>query len=250
MTPNLCFSEDISCSACCGLHNINLNQNNKIKLLEHHTKLFLKLDLLNRPMVMSFRNDLEEFYRKNMIRSDVYICPFLGFYKSESRITGCLLHPQGSPHPQISLLESPRQFSFYGEVICSTYDCISKQQIHQINTLILPIKKFIVEGNLTGKSLTFSKLAANHNLMEVCNQIIKITNPDPSKFWSYVLKELESTEIPVTSFEMPLTLDFFNPDELWHVLGMLFTDKGYLFDAFEITESGKNKGLQIRNQCK
>ena len=240
---NLCFSENVSCSACCGINNINLNQREKKKWLISNTNNFIKVNLHNRGEVLSFRETGERFLKNKMIRPDVYTCPFLGFVNQDKLLTGCLLHNGGSPHPQIHLISSPQQFSFYGENICQTYNCLNKQDIlakFKVDNLLIANKAIM------GNSLVYSKAACNHNLLAVFQKLVKHDESIVEKLESIVIKKLEETEIPVTSFEMLLTLEFFNEKELWHVLGTLFTKDGYIFNAYHITPAGILIGERIR----
>ncbi|MCS6985003.1 MAG: hypothetical protein NZM25_07775 [Leptospiraceae bacterium] len=125
-TTNVCFDETHSCSACCGIYNLAFSAQELHQYLENNTKNFLSLDISKPENIVSFREKGESFLQKYVIRKDIYVCPFVGFVAEEK--TGCLLHPTGSPHPQISLYTNPQNFSFYGESICQGYNCLSKER--------------------------------------------------------------------------------------------------------------------------
>lgn len=179
-----------------------------------------------------------------MIRHDVYICPFLGFTDQKTQKTGCLLHHDGSPHEQVKMMTSPQHFSFYGENICKTYNCISKQRFNSTPESFHGILEELLTKNIT--SLTYSKFICNHNLVAVVQKLTGIFPALSKSLLIQILHTLEETEIPVTSFEMPLTLEFFTDEQLWDVLGMLFLYDGYCFESFKITETGIKAGKKIK----
>ncbi|MDH4199385.1 MAG: hypothetical protein OEV66_03305 [Spirochaetia bacterium] len=238
--PNPCYCDTASCSACCGLHNIRYTHAEKKIWLESNTREFSKIDLKNRSMVLKFRETGEKALREKMIRPDVYICPFLGITDPKNLKTGCLLHESGSPHSQIKMVSHPQSFSFYGESICKSYNCLAKQDFSQPRINVIRFTR--------GDSLTYAKITANHNLQKVLYRL-RILYPEFfENIFAVIVETLALNEIPVTSFEMPLTLDFFSDEELWYVLGMLFTEKGYYFDAFQIMEEGALLGKQTRKK--
>jgi hypothetical protein len=257
---NVCYGEGISCSACCGINNIGLTGDEKKKWLHENTNRFLNINVLDSHEVLNFRHSGEEFLKKIMLRTDVYVCPFMGFTGKTGRQTGCLLNIGGSPHSQIRETEAPQHFSFYGESICKSYDCLGKQSIH---TAILQddgafyrrLLAFLgarldaAEYDINPQKfdcLLYNKFISNHNLVAVYQKIV-CQNPKLEKaLLVNIIQKLENTEIPVTSFEMPLTLEFFTDEQLWHVLGTLFRPEGYIFEAFEITPLGIEEGNQIK----
>lgn|GEM_PF-2483333 len=259
---NVCYGEKTSCSACCGLNNLALTGGEKIQWLSKNTREFLELDLLNSKEVLKFRYCGEESLKKLMIRGDVYVCPFLGFTGGITGQTGCLLNPLGSPHPRIGQCQTPQHYSFYGERICQSYDCIAKQtlgtamvkeegdlyrRMFSFLGIQLDDKNYEVSSPAINP-LTCSKFIANHNLIAVYRKIVE-KNPAMEKpLLEIILRSLEITEIPVTSFEMPLTLDFFTDEQLWYVLGMLFQPQGYIFEAFQITREGIDKGNSLKSE--
>lgn len=123
---NYCFNEYTSCSACCGIYNLAFSPKELESWLLENTKIFLSLSLKNPREIYAYRKLREEKIEPYRIDKEVYVCPFVGYV--ESKKTGCLLHPQGSPHPEISLWENPQNFSFYGASICQNYNCVAKER--------------------------------------------------------------------------------------------------------------------------
>lgn len=122
--------EKVSCSACCGLFNLRLGEGELNAWVQKNTDTFLALDISKAENIVAYRKEREAETLPLRSRDDIYVCPFVGFVdgKTGDARTGCLLHPQGSPHPQIGLWEHPQNFSFYGEGICLAYDCLAKER--------------------------------------------------------------------------------------------------------------------------
>lgn len=127
---NPCMGEKISCSACCGLFNLRLTDSERTAWVQKNTDMFLALDISKAENIVAYRKEREAETLPLRSRDDIYVCPFVGFVdgKTGDVRTGCLLHPQGSPHPQIGMWEHPQNFSFYGEGICLAYDCLAKER--------------------------------------------------------------------------------------------------------------------------
>jgi hypothetical protein len=241
---NSCFGENHSCSACCGLHNLALSGDEKKTWLRKNTRDFLALEKPDRKTLLAFRRSGEAFLQNLAIRHDVYNCPFIGLINTAETRTGCLLHKDGSPHPEIRNLDSARCCSFYGESICQTYDCLAKQGGRHSG---FPALVQAVE-NYSSDFLTYGKLACNHNLVQIVEKLCRVYPEIRDNLVQAVIHRLDITEIPATSFEMPLAYEFFTPDDLWSVLGMLFENRGYVFEVFEITPSGITLGRQLRKK--
>jgi hypothetical protein len=271
MSHNLCYGKDASCSACCGINNIDLSQDEKKERLLENTRNFLEINLSDQALVLKFRSSGEDYLKKLMIRPDVYICPFIGFTGEMSNKTGCLLNRDGSPHDQVKVIEAPLHFSFYGENICKTYDCVGKQNILSIISqkesgdaspgelrrgIFDILTRNLQDWRNNGENhralfgnldpLTYGKFISNHNLVSTCQKIIEKHPGVENALIDQIVEKLEKTEIPVTSFEMSLTFEFFTDEQLWHVLGTLFYRQGYIFEAFEITDQGKLLGNEIK----
>jgi hypothetical protein len=123
---NPCMGEAKSCSACCGLFNLKADDQDRRAWVTANTEKFLALDISSAANIVNYRKERESETLPNRVRDDIYVCPFIGFVAGDK--TGCLLHPQGSPHSQISLWQHPQNFSFYGEGICLSYDCLAKER--------------------------------------------------------------------------------------------------------------------------
>ena len=161
---NPCMGATQSCSACCGLFNLKGSDDERRDWIRRNTEEFLSLDISLAANIVNFRKEREAATLPHRVREDIYVCPFVGFVDSQRTVrredalpgsdepdasmrtarhadavpgsgvpdasvrTGCLLHPQGSPHPQIGLWQHPQNFSFYGEGICLAYDCLAKER--------------------------------------------------------------------------------------------------------------------------
>jgi len=124
----VCMGERVSCSACCGLFNFRGSDAERRAWVQENTRQFLALDISSAANIVNYRKEREAVTLPNRVREDIYVCPFVGHVDAEGQKTGCLLHPQGSPHPQIGLWAHPQNFSFYGEGICLSYDCLAKER--------------------------------------------------------------------------------------------------------------------------
>ncbi|MCB1138805.1 MAG: hypothetical protein KDK23_08620 [Leptospiraceae bacterium] len=120
---NACQKKSVSCFACCGLANLDLNAATQRSILQSRTQEFEALDM-DESRFRSFRLDREKkeegIPRKN---SEIYVCPFLG-YLEPSR-PGCMIHPARTGNPM------SQNYSFYGASICLSYDCPSKEKEEQ-----------------------------------------------------------------------------------------------------------------------
>jgi len=236
---NLCHSATNSCSACCGLYNTTLSDQCRSEWLEENTANFLKLDLIDRESVIAFRQIGESWLNRHKINQEIYNCPFLGY--TSKLTTGCLLHPEGSPHPMIknSRLDKTRNYSFYGEQICSGYDCLAKNKI---------IDEPGRYPELSPGGLAYGRWVSNHNLIEALALVTGATAKDPKKTGRIIEKYIEENNLPVTSFEIALDLTKYQREELWGVLGTLLTPSGYNFNPFHITPDGKKLGYKLEQQ--
>lgn len=238
---NLCFQTENSCSVCCGIQNLNLTHHLKKKWLKDNTGKFFKLDKTRREDILKFRREGEEYLERHKIRQDSYVCPFVGM-ASDTK-TGCLLLAQKKAVPETVVgQDSLRNCSFYGESICSQYNCFGKTYLEKssFKELLIQVKNL--------DSLTYGKLVSNHNLIQVCQKIIS-RRPDMAKPLLYeVIEKLSAVEIPVTSFEMPLNLDVYPDDLSWSILGTLFDNAGYIFEGFVITREGIETGHVLKEK--
>ena len=190
-----------------------------------------RIDLLN------IRRTQEEKIREKMIHPGVYVCPFIGLIgqKGEPPKTGCLVHPVGSPHPEIRKMKDPQNVSIYGASICAGYDCHSKETFGALGE----------NSPFCRSSDLYRKVAPNHNLRKLTLEICAREKVELSRLEEAVADHLEGRELPVTSFDMPLSYECYDNNELWSVLGTLVTPKGYLRDQFIMVPEGEQVAAEI-----
>lgn len=191
-----CFQENYSCTACCGIFNLDFSDDERLAWLKNNTEEFLKISLSNKKAIREYRLQKEACLQTVVIKKDVYVCPFLGMVASHK--AGCLLHPQGSPHPQISQLEHPQNFSFYGESICQNYLCDSAENHLVSHTFFDWVEKdlkhpsdFFAATRLLPQA-TFWKLLQQHKNKKASVE---------KKLYQTFQNKLKEKNIPVTSFE-------------------------------------------------
>ncbi|MES0490364.1 MAG: hypothetical protein ABUK01_10255 [Leptospirales bacterium] len=236
----LCQGPDGSCSSCCGLYNLDFSVKEREKWLTTSTNNFLQLDLTDSLSVYKYRLSVEPSLRLKSILNDVYVCPFIGWVNGEKTRSGCLLHPEGSPHPTTDKLDHPQSYSFYGQSICQNYNCSSKSKV-------LPFTwKSLWQKNID--PFLYGRVVSNHNLLNVISEITQNKKYSVQNLLSIVLKYAEKYPVPVTSFEMTLSFGFYTPDQLWDVLGTLFDKQSYGKNAFVLTKEGKKIGSSIRSE--
>lgn len=189
---NPCMGSDHSCSACCGIFNLRKSDTERREWLRENTRLFLSTDIGRAENIVAFRREREAVTLNHRVRDDIYVCPFLGFIDADEKKTGCLLHPAGSPHPQIHLWEHPQNFSFYGEGICLSYDCLAKER-----RFYLP--QFF-EWSKKASSFAYSRLACDYALHAAMAQIFS-TKDNLVPFYNAVALLYERLNAPMTSFE-------------------------------------------------
>jgi hypothetical protein len=106
--------------------------------------------------------------------------------------TGCLLHPQGSPHPQIGLWEHPQNFSFYGEGICLSYDCLAKER--------RVFRPDFFTWAISARLPAYSSLAGDHTLHRALAAIADLP-ADIAPFYSFLARYYQWYGVVITSFE-------------------------------------------------
>jgi hypothetical protein len=189
------MGETKSCSACCGLFNLKANDTERREWIAENTKFFLALDLSSAANIVNYRKEREAVTLPQRVREDIYVCPFIGDVGGKpgaSLRTGCLLHPQGSPHPQIGLWPHPQNFSFYGEGICLSYDCLAKERkVYQAD--------FFLWAE-TASVFDYGRLASDHTLHRTL-AILPIANKDLSVFYSALVSRYAEFGVVTTSFE-------------------------------------------------
>ncbi|HRP69923.1 MAG TPA: hypothetical protein PLY93_10365 [Turneriella sp.] len=184
------MSEHFSCSACCGIYNLKKKDEERYKWLEENTQQFLALDLSNTESIIRFRREREMVTLPQRVREDTYVCPFVGFVHNQKM--GCLLHPVGSPHPQISILPHPQNFSFYGEGICQSYDCLAKERrAHRAD---------FFRWAETAPFFAYSRLASDHTLHRALAGM-DLGECDLAPFYDLLSQLYEEYNVVVTSFE-------------------------------------------------
>lgn len=198
-----CFHKNYSCTACCGIFNLDFTDEERLAWLKRNTEDFLKLSLTDKKAIHEYRLQKEACLQPVVIRKDIYVCPFLGMVTSHK--AGCMLHPQGSPHPQITLLEHPQNFSFYGESICQGYLCASAENhlvLHSFFSWVeMDLKypfDFFAPARLLPQSILWRILQSHRN-----NQKEENTKFDKNEKKIYTLfkKKFEEKNIPISSFE-------------------------------------------------
>ena len=242
-----CQTKHNSCGACCGLHNLKISHSQLQSWFDITTTDFLSLNLKNTDSIIAFRKEKEDLLSHYPTKeSTIYACPFLGWIdKIEHRI-GCLLHPAGSPHPQIKLIDNPQNFSFYGQNICQMYDCHSKEG--NLNQRFLP---YIQKTSGLEDATTYTLFTANYNLLSIMHYIIDKYNMDEEKLFIIIWKYLKKEKMTVTSFEISNQIDsylvFFSPFDL---LGSLLYDDSFQEDVFCISAKGRRRGKVIQRIIK
>jgi hypothetical protein len=190
MAEHACMSERLSCSACCGLFNYKGNDNERREWVADNTRQFLALDISAATNIVRYRREREAKTLPNRVRDDIYVCPFVGFVRNQQ--TGCLLHPQGSPHPQISLWPHPQNFSFYGEGICLSYDCLAKDR--------RAYRADFFAWAETATLFAYGRLASDHTLHRALD-LIANAEMHLESFYNAVADLYETHGVVTTSFE-------------------------------------------------
>ncbi|MBN8219538.1 MAG: hypothetical protein J0L53_01365 [Spirochaetes bacterium] len=179
-----------SCSACCGLFNLKGSDDERRDWIRRNTEEFLSLDISLAANIVNFRKEREAATLPHRVREDIYVCPFVGFVDSQR--TGCLLHPQGSPHPQIGLWAHPQNFSFYGEGICLSYDCLAKERrVYRADFFLWAEKVSVFD---------YARLASDHTLHRALAALPDLPR-DLSRFYSLLADLYRQRGVVTTSFE-------------------------------------------------
>ena len=187
---NPCMGETVSCSACCGIFNLRMTDSERTAWVQKNTDTFLALDISKAENIVAFRKDRESETLPRRIRDDIYVCPFVGFVRNQQ--TGCLLHPQGSPHPQIGMWQHPQNFSFYGEGICLAYDCLAKER--------RAYRADFFRWAETVSALRYGRLASDHTLHRTL-AALNLGETDLAKFYTLLAEFYETYQVVTTSFE-------------------------------------------------
>lgn len=158
--------------------------------IAENTKTFLALDISKAETLVSYRKEREAVTLPQRIRDDIYVCPFVGFTSGNK--TGCLLHPQGSPHPQIGLWEHPQNFSFYGEGICLSYDCLAKDR--------RAYRADFFRWAETVSAFEYGRLASDHTLHRTL-AALPFKDIDLGGFYTELASYYQQYAVVTTSFE-------------------------------------------------
>lgn len=187
---NPCMGEAKSCSACCGLFNLKGDDQDRRAWVTANTEKFLALDISSAANIVNYRKERESETLPNRVRDDIYVCPFIGFVAGDK--TGCLLHPQGSPHTQISLWQHPQNFSFYGEGICLSYDCLAKErQVYRADFFRWAESSTVFD---------YARLASDHTLHRAL-AILPDIQVNLSRFYTLLSSLYGEYGVVMTSFE-------------------------------------------------
>lgn len=158
---SLCHPSDskFSCGACCGLWNLDLNQEEREELLWDRTQEFRSsVSYGNRGSVAAFRQSREK-KEEPILKKDhtIYNCPYLGYLPDSPRI-GCMIHPTLTGDPK------SQNFSFYGASICQTYDCKNKSLPHAANWLAVFIE-------ISETYDDYTTLASDHKMVSLLERL-------------------------------------------------------------------------------
>lgn len=176
-------------------------------------------------------------------KKSTYICHFIAYTDTAHRKTGCLLHPQGSPHPDILYWKYPQNFSFYGSTICQGYNCISKEK-GLGNTFSLDI-------NLSNEDLfIYGMLISNHNIHRICKKIFAQCNYSIQDIYKGIIRSKKEYEnlLTTTSFEELLKIEDVNQlDDLFNPLGTILCGNLVTQSIFKVTNHGESLGRKLQN---
>ncbi len=132
MEFSACQRETVSCGACCGVFNLELDRAGRRRLLLERFGAFASVKFQEASTFVEYRREREEHEaRYNRLNHETYVCPFYGYLPDgdargeepppDTR-TGCMIHPSRTG------LEHSQNFSFYGASICADYDCSCKEK--------------------------------------------------------------------------------------------------------------------------
>jgi len=186
------MNEKQSCSACCGVFNLKLDDDERRVWIETNTHDFLALDISEAENIVAFRKAREAVTLPLRVRDDIYVCPYVGFLDTKNQRMGCLLHPNGSPHPQIGLWPHPQNFSFYGEGICLSYDCLAKERRAYSPAFFCWAEK--------ASLFAYSRLACDHTLHRALGKIFPIAQ-NLNLFFDLLAELYAEHNVATTSFE-------------------------------------------------
>lgn len=151
---SLCQSGKVSCGACCGILNLNLDKNDIHVILKNRTQFFEdSVDFKKNWTIAEYRKKREIFEEPiPRINNEIYVCPFLGFITQTN--IGCMIHPARTGDPL------SQNFSFYGAGICQGYDCKNKER-KEINVL----QDFLI-NNINLDNYMYMNIVGDHILID------------------------------------------------------------------------------------
>ncbi|MDH5717572.1 MAG: hypothetical protein OEZ22_08020 [Spirochaetia bacterium] len=232
----LCHNENYSCAACCGIYNLNLIKKEIKTFLTENTRQFLSLNILNQKEVYLYRKNRESEISKYILFNNIYVCIFAGWTFSGKQKPGCLLHPTGGPHKNILSVKNPQNYSFYGQSICTNYNCPVKEK----NLFNYKFK--------TRDPLLLGQFAGNYNLCKILNAADEFLEHGSSNLLPVVIQYLSKNMLPVTSFEVPMNLKSISIKNFWDHLGAVLLKENYINEQFEINENAIKLGLKLKEK--
>ncbi|MDH5720909.1 MAG: hypothetical protein OEZ13_09910 [Spirochaetia bacterium] len=213
-----CQRKNVSCSACCGINNLDFDENRLREYLTKNTTEFININLLNDKEAVRYRMRKEKENQKLILKQEVYVCPFVGWIDETRKKTGCLLHSTGSPHKDIGRLKNPQNYSFYGHSICQSYDCPAKS------------KNLLSERIKINSSFLYSQIAPNYNLLSALRFLFKDNEKDIEDFIKKNSKKLSKNRLPVDSFEEIINIKNKTKEEIESLINSLLKKESYLDD--------------------
>ncbi|RME89364.1 MAG: hypothetical protein D6767_08535 [Candidatus Hydrogenedentota bacterium] len=232
-----CQNKTTSCAACCGIYNLSFRKEELLHWIKQNTESFLQTDISKKENIVRFRELGEKKIQNQKISQEIYVCPFVGFV-AKGKI-GCLLHPTGSPHPQISLYAHPQNFSFYGEAICQGYNCFSKEK-----------EAYGKEASFLQNMETYvyGQLAGNYRLAQCFQEIAEQENISLSfviELFILFMQKVKKT-LHYSSFELSLSKQ--EKQNPYFIVGAMLDKFQKPEERVEITEEAKKIGMQFRKE--
>lgn len=210
-----CQQQTVSCSACCGIFNINGGYIAVDNFLKENTSRFLEIDLTSAQNIADYRKQREKEIEPLKLDNKTYSCVFVGYIDQHHKKTGCLMHPSAGIRPEVSNWQHPQNFSFYGEGICQSYDCFNKDKQRTLPS------EYFKPG-----SLIYAQFAGNHNLLNLVGVLVE-RQYIKEKILEFFLEIIEHTPLPVTSFQQPIDFDNLNEHQLLSYLFCLSDATNY-----------------------
>lgn len=255
--------------ACCGVFNLDFSDAQREQWLQQNTKDFLQLSLSDKKSIHEYRVQKEKLIETHRIKKDIYVCPFVGFI--EENRGGCLLHPLGSPHPQIKLLQHPQNFSFYGESICQNYLCATAENKMADDSFFTWLSQDSLQNNVQSdvqnneqniftasrflplslfwkiiknlKNAFNSRDDENLQTSQATRQKLKQKpkQKNMDEIYCQMEKELQEKNIPVTSFEIWSLQEKDIQDDASALLSALCSRENYVDNKLDLNNFSKKQ---------